>query len=214
MAPRMARLLDTLFPRRTARRRTGVRADWPGLDVPLHTDWAWRPAPWTTLADPAEVAHAASGAALGPDMKVFHDAGEGAVTLRQVSGRTAAFAVHVQTREFDGSFLSLVVDLPEAALRDIERRHVFRAAALLERDEGTELFARLNVRNGPNIEQIVREVAVPDAGPFAVEFDLAYTKMNARRVDAVWLDLIFEGCGNDTILMRDLVLSRRPRLDL
>jgi hypothetical protein len=47
-----------------------------------------------------------------------------------------------------------------------------------------------------------------------VEFDLAYTKMNEKRVDAVWLDLIFEGPEMNQVTIRDLTFSRYPRAEL
>jgi hypothetical protein len=47
-----------------------------------------------------------------------------------------------------------------------------------------------------------------------VEFDLAYTKLNEKRVDSMWLDLIFEGPQMNQVTLRDLTLSRRPRADV
>ena len=47
-----------------------------------------------------------------------------------------------------------------------------------------------------------------------VEFDLAYTKMNEKRVEKMWIDLIFEGPEMNQITFRDVTVSRRPRADL
>ncbi len=55
-----------------------------------------------------------------------------------------------------------------------------------------EIFARLNIKHGPNTEQIVRELPLSKDN-IVVEFDLAYTKLNENRVENIWLDLIFEG---------------------
>ena len=76
-----------------------------------------------------------------------------------------------------------------------------------------EIFARLNVKNGPNTEQIVRELPL-DGTDTMVEFDLAYTKLNEKRVDKLWLDLIFEGPQMNQVVLRDLTFSRRPRAEL
>ena len=76
-----------------------------------------------------------------------------------------------------------------------------------------EIFARLNIKHGPNVEQIVRELPL-NAAEVAVEFDLAYTKINEKRVEKIWVDLIFEGPEMNQIILRDVTLTRRPRADL
>ena len=114
---------------------------------------------------------------------------------------------------FDGSFLSLVLELPEDVVQGLTRRHLLRMDAVVEMEKPLEIFARLNVRHGPNTEQIVRELPLHDDDVF-VEFDLAYTKMNEKRVEKVWIDLIFEGPEMNEIVLRDLTFSRRPRAEL
>ena len=75
-----------------------------------------------------------------------------------------------------------------------------------------EIFARLNIKHGPNTEQIVRELPLHEED-IMVEFDLAYTKLNERRVERLWMDLIFEGPQMNQVILRDLTFSRRPRAD-
>ena len=75
-----------------------------------------------------------------------------------------------------------------------------------------EIFARLNLQHGPNTEQMVREMPVNDGRAIA-EFDLAYTSVNERRLEKVWLDLIFEGPQMNQVILRDLTFSRRQRAD-
>mgnify|MGYP006289767839 CR=1 FL=1 len=50
--------------------------------------------------------------------------------------------------------------------------------------------------------------------PQTVEFDLAYSRLNERRVERLWLDLIFERPAMNRIVLQDLAMSRRPRADL
>lgn len=76
-----------------------------------------------------------------------------------------------------------------------------------------EIFARLNVRHGPNTEQIVRELPLSD-DKIMVEFDHAYTKLNEKRVEAMWIDFIFEGPDMNQVTLRDLTFSRNPRAEL
>ena len=47
-----------------------------------------------------------------------------------------------------------------------------------------------------------------------VEFDLAYTKMNEKRIERMWVDLIFVGPEMNQIILRDVTFSRRPRAEL
>ena len=75
-----------------------------------------------------------------------------------------------------------------------------------------EIFGRLNVRHGPNVEQIVREFSGSN-GEFAIEFDLSATRIHEARVERAWLDLIFEGPEMNEIILRDVTLSRRPRAE-
>jgi hypothetical protein len=84
---------------------------------------------------------------------------------------------------------------------------------IVEMEKPIEIFARLNIRHGPNTEQIVRELPVhqPDV---MVEFDLAYSTINEKRVEKAWIDLIFEGPEMNEIILRDLTFSRRPRAQL
>ena len=78
-------------------------------------------------------------------------------------------------------------------------------------DEG--FYARLNVQHGPNVEQLVREVEFKGEEGKA-EFDLAYTRINDRRIEKAWLDLILESPEMTRIAIRDCVVLRAPRADI
>ena len=82
---------------------------------------------------------------------------------------------------FDGSFLSLVIDFPEASLSSLKRKHLIRLEPIIELEKPLEIFARLNIKHGPNTERVVRELPLNDTVPM-VEFDLAYTKLNEKHV--------------------------------
>jgi hypothetical protein len=114
---------------------------------------------------------------------------------------------------FDGSFLSLVLDLPEEVGRGLRQKHVFRMDMIVEMEKPLEIFARLNIKHGPNVEQIVRELPLNEE-EVMVEFDLAYSKMNEKRVERLWVDLIFEGPEMNQVILRDVTFSRRPRAEL
>ena len=139
------------------------------------------------------------------------------MTLRQLRNQREAdlapFGLRMDVFRFDGSFLSLVIDMPKEASDGLKRKHLLRMDTIVEMEKPLEIFARLNIRNGPNTEQIVRELPLHQS-EVMVEFDLAYTKLNEKRVEKMWLDLIFEGPEMNQVILRDLTFSRRPRADL
>ena len=47
-----------------------------------------------------------------------------------------------------------------------------------------------------------------------IEFDLAYSNLNEKRIERAWIDLIIEGPNMNQIVLRDLTFSRRPRAEL
>ncbi|MEM9552609.1 MAG: DUF6478 family protein, partial [Pseudomonadota bacterium] len=145
---------------------------------------------------------------------VFHDCKISELTLRQLRNARAEdlapYGLRMDVFKFDGSFLSLVVDLPEVALRGLTRSHLIRMGTIIELEKPLEIFARLNIKHGPNTEQIVRELDLQQP-EVAVEFDLAYTKMNEKRIERAWLDLIFEGPDMNQVILRDLTFARLPR---
>ena len=162
---------------------------------------------------------------IGEEATLFHDCRVSELTLRQVRNQgeadLAPFGLRLDVFRFDGSFLSLAIDLPESACEGLRRRHLMRLDLGLDLEKPLEVFARLNIRHGPNTEAILRELplhATPaDAGggrAVFVEFDLAYSKLNERRVEKMWLDLIFEGPEMNQITIRDLTLARIPRAEL
>jgi hypothetical protein len=106
-----------------------------------------------------------------------------------------------------------VIDLPQDAVQGLRLRHLIRLSCVIELEKPIEIFARLNVKHGPNIEQIVRELPLNDPGVM-VEFDLNYTRLNEKRAERMWIDIIFEGPQMNQIILRDLTLARRPRAEV
>lgn len=187
------------------------------MQKPLHTDWSWRPQLWRGPIFPPGIAAAETKATLGDEVTVFHDCQRSELTVRQIRNTReedlAPFGLRMDVFQFDGSFLSLAIELPREATSGLRRRHVFRMAALIETENPLEVFARLNVRHGPNNEQLVRELPMQN-DEIVVEFDLAYTKMNEKRVESAWVDLIFENPKMNQVILRDVTFSRRPRAEL
>ena len=187
------------------------------IQKPLHSDWAYRPELWRgPLAAPG-IAAAESRTEIGDEVRVFHDCKISELTVRQVRNShvddLAPFGLRLDVFRFDGSFLSLVIELPNSALQGLQRRHLVRMTVVVDMGQPLEIFARFNFKHGPNSEQLVRELEVVE-GRAVVEFDLAYSNLNEKRLERAWVDLIFEGPEMNQIVLRDVTFSRRPRAEV
>ena len=184
---------------------------------PSDCDWVWRPELWSGPLPGAGIAGVETTTMIGQEAKVFHDCPLNELTIRQLRNAReedqASFGLRLDDFRFDGSFLSIVLDLPPAAVNGLTKRHLIRLDPIVEMEKPLEIFARLNVKHGPNTDQIVRELPLHEDNRM-VEFDLAYTKMNEKRVERMWVDLIFERPEMNQVVLRDLTFSRRPRAEL
>ena len=184
---------------------------------PANADWSWRPELWRGPLPVPGMSSVQNKSSLGDEVTLFHDCASSELTLRQLRNQREAdlapYGLRMDVFRFDGSYLSLVVALPPGATDGLKRRHLIRMDTIVEMEKPLEIFARLNIKHGPNTEQIVRELPLHEE-EVMVEFDLAYTKLNERRIERAWLDLIFEGPEMNQVTIRDLTFSRRPRAEL
>lgn len=182
--------------------------------LPHGTDWSWRPELWRGPVAEKGVASAPTKSRLGNEITLHHDCRQSELSLRQIRNDRAEdlapFGLRMDVFAFDGSFLSLVVEMPAQGLKGLKKSHLIRLVMRVELEKPLEMFARLNVVNGPNTEQIVREFPV-EAEENMIEFDLAHTEINEKRIEKAWLDLIFEGPEMNQVIIRDLTLARCPR---
>ena len=187
------------------------------IQKPLHSDWAYRPELWRGPLSSPGIAAVETRAEIGDEVRIFHDCKISELTVRQVRNTLeedlAPFGLRMDVFGFDGSFLSLVIELPGEALEGLQRRHLVRMTAMVDMEQPLEIFARFNFKHGPNSEQIVRELEVVD-GRAEIEFDLSYTNLNEKRLERAWVDLIFEGPQMNQIVLRDVTFSRRPRAEV
>ena len=183
---------------------------------PHGTDWAWRPTLWRNPLAVPGLSSAQSNTRLGDEIVLFHDCKHSELTLRQVrnlrEADLAPFGLRMDVFNFDGSFLSLALDLPDGAVQGLNRSHLIRVDTIAELEKPLEIFVRLNIKHGPNTEQLVRELPLREDMVMA-EFDLAYSNINEKRVERAWIDLIFENPQMSQVTVRDLTLSRRPRAE-
>lgn len=184
---------------------------------PHNSDWAWRPEIWRGRLPKPGMSSVETKSMLGNEVTLFHDCTLSELTLRQIRNLReedlAPYGLRMDVFKFDGSFLSIVIDLPNEAVQGLKKSHLIGMNAIIEMEKPLEIFGRLNIRHGPNTEQIVRELPLNQQETM-VEFDLAYSKLNEKRVERAWIDVIFEGPEMNQVTLRDLTFSRRPRAAL
>ncbi|SES28474.1 hypothetical protein SAMN04490244_10963 [Tranquillimonas rosea] len=187
------------------------------IEAPIGADWVCRPAMWRgAIPVPGRTAVEAK-TPLGGQVTIFHDAGHPEVAVRHVRNRRAddlaPYGLRMEVFDFDGTFLSAVVDLPDEALAGLRRDSIVQLNVMAEAERPVGLTARLNVRHGPNTEQMVQPLG-EGTGSFVAEFDLAYTGLDDRRIEGMWIDLILDRPWMNQITLRDVTVSRRPRAPL
>lgn len=184
---------------------------------PHGTDWSWRPSLWREPLAVPGMSSVESKSKLGSEITLFHDCAHSELTLRQLRNRREAdlapYGLRMDVFNFDGSFLSLVLDLPNEAVDGLLKRHLVRMDTIVEMEKPLEIYLRLNIKHGPNTEQIVRELPL-QGDETMVEFDLAYSNLYEKRIERAWVDLIFENPQMSQIILRDLTFSRHPRAEL
>ncbi|WP_460272720.1 DUF6478 family protein [Celeribacter sp. ULVN23_4] len=187
------------------------------MQLPLYTDWSYRPELWRGPIPVKGASAVPTKTLIGTEATLYHDCQISELTYRQMRNTSeedlAPFGLRLEVFRYDGSFLSLTVEMPDEACQGLNKSHLVRLDYAVELEKDIEIFARLNVKHGPNMEQVVRELPLHNDEGF-VEFDLAYTKLNEKRVEKLWIDLIFEDPEMNQIVLRDLTCSRRPRADL
>lgn len=184
---------------------------------PSGTDWSIRPKPWRIRVPERGLAPAQPKAYFSDELRIFHDCPLNQITLRQIrNGRDddlAPFSVALDVLHFQGSYLSLVVEVPKDACAGLRKRHLIRLAATITMEQPTKIHARLNIKHGPNTEQI--QLTLPDdRAETMVEFDLAYGQLNEQRAEKMWIDLMIERPAMNRITFRDLTLARYPRAEI
>lgn len=184
---------------------------------PPGTRWSWRPPLWRGPISPKGAAGLQNGDVIGPGMKVFHDCAVSELTLLQIRNAReedlAAFGLQMDVLGFDGSFLSIVIDLPQDAADGLRKRDIIQMQTLIVTERRAKVFARLNIKCGPNTEQLVEELPLDDQNA-TVDFDLAFADIVENRIDGMWLDLIFEEPAMNQLRIRDVSFCRYPRADL
>ncbi|GFE49247.1 hypothetical protein So717_10000 [Roseobacter cerasinus] len=203
---------------RTRRDRLRVQdgaIDTDPMLTPPNTDWAWRPSVWQSPISVPVHDGVGRKTRLDPAVSAFHDAAGGRVSLRQqpTPDGPAAYGLVIDVTGFDGSFVSVVLDLPESATQELNSTHLVCLTANIGHQTPARMFVRLNIRHGPNTAQMVQEVTLEKTS-LAVEFDLTHAEINERRIENAWIDLISDVPDTTQIRLGDVYVMRRRRAEL
>lgn len=186
--------------------------------LPPRTDWVHRPALWSRIEPTATLAPVPSGHGLSGTVSFHHDCPLNQISIRQApvlrgkgDAAEAGQGQVLDVLDFSGSFASLAVAFPSEALAGFSNSVLIRADLHVEMEAQSEIYLRLNLRHGPNVEKITRkyEPAKP-----ATDFDIFHTDLDPEAVSEIWLDIILSAPRMNRFLVSDLVLSRRPRANV
>ncbi|HEY0276216.1 MAG TPA: DUF6478 family protein [Paenirhodobacter sp.] len=182
-------------------------------NLPWGCDWVWQPDPWCVPMVPQVIAAGVGRAEIAPGVALLHDGAMSDITLTQEHHNAGSGGMALAVGNFDGSFLSLVIDLSGAGLAGLRRNHLLRLATQIRSERPARIYIRLNLTYGGHTEYLVRQHDVLD-GDYLVDFDLAVTGMAEQRLEKAWVDVIFAEPQHNRVLLRDLVLLRHPRANI
>ncbi len=89
---------------------------------PHNTDWSWRPQLWRAPLTKSGLSSVQSKATMGDEVTIFHDCTLSELGIRQIrnleENHLAPYGLRLEVYRFDGSFLSLVLDLQDKPRRN------------------------------------------------------------------------------------------------
>ena len=110
---------------------------------------------------------------------------------------------------FAGSYISLMIELPETMLKGASKENLISLAMLVETQHPCEMYARLNMQNGPNTHELTQEVDL-SRKEINCEFDLFFSEFKPETTK-MWVDLILENPIMNEVTIRDCCIHRRIR---
>ena len=192
------------------------RIDTRLFNTSADTVWSWRPELWCDPIGKKGRVGVKSGLKLGQEVSIFHDCELQEISMRQVRNTRrddlAPFGFVMDIYNFEGTFFSVAIDFPDGVIANMSTRHIVLMETRIQSEKPLEIFGRLNVRHGPNVEHIVRPLFIDD-NMAMIEFDLGYLRLNQKRIGQVWLDLIFSEPAMNQIKISDISFHRRPRAE-
>lgn len=186
------------------------RIDVPvGFNLPPKTQWGYTPRLWNSSAHEIS-GNILTGTELAENVTLHHD---GTGSNFTIMPPTESVGLDFRFADFSGSFMSIAFGFPETAAKSIGRHDLLRISMTSSADENFQAYARLNLRHGPNNEQIIRMMDIGEGESFA-EFDIFYTEFEPSRASDAWIDLIINEPAGRKFVLSDVVILRRVRASL
>ena len=174
------------------------------------------PAVWRIPLAPGECRSAANGSAIGAGVNLYFDGSETLVSWRQkvIAERqeVPGYALVVESGDFDGSYISVAIEVPNRLLRTVTRNSIVRLEMKFRSDRPIDGKFRLNLRRGPNIFAIWQPFD-SNVGGQQIDFDLADSGTDPTKTEAMWLDLVVSVSRAPQIELADVRISHRFRAE-
>ncbi|WP_208349956.1 DUF6478 family protein [Pseudaestuariivita rosea] len=182
-----------------------------------NSDWIWRPELWRGPIPGVDQVGVVSGTNLGDHLHLYHDCKAPEIITRQLRNHDgqghAPFGLRLDIFQMTGDYLSLVVQLPKVLADQFNKDNIIRLDLSGKYERTLPVLLRLNIRHGPNTEQVSQYYDASSA-TVSAEFDVSHLKINHHRVEAMWVDIIFTDPSLNEITIYDLVFTRHPRAEL
>lgn len=151
-----------------------------------------------------------SGTELAPGLKLFHDAERAAFSWRQrpIAGG-GHYGLSFTVYEFDGAFLSLVVEVPDDDLPIIAAHRTLQLSFSVAATRPLTLYARLNFQRDADHTALHDAMIVRD-GSYTACFEQLTDEAELRVGTSVWADLIFAKPAMVEFEISDLALYPAP----
>lgn len=132
------------------------------------------------------------------------------VGFRQTPNTNGGHSAILDIHHLSGSYLSLAIGLGAQVAKTIGKDSLVRIRLECHSEQNIETLLRLNLRSGPNTEQVIRHFTPGQD----IEFDLFYVEFEPERMNDAWIDLMFPPHGMNRIELSDMIISKHPRADI
>lgn len=161
---------------------------------PYNGQAVWRHSAFRYLLRNHGIVAPISGACIWSGCRAVHDCSLKEITVRQIeradNSSSSLYAISVETYHVNGSFFSVVFDLPIEVLRHARDTGSVSAYILLDTSVKSSSFLRMNVRaNGKNI-RITRDIL--SCGYSESLFELSECVSDLRDIEAVSIEVVME----------------------
>lgn len=153
---------------------------------------------------------AASGSKICPRMSLHHDAKNLAMTWYRVASHTPFPSLRMTCYRFDGSFVSLALEIPIKQSRMARPGHELAVSFGARASRPIALNTRLNL----SVDDVIHSQAshrILHSARHEVVFQLNHLDLRAETTGAAWCDLMLRSPEMVEVDLYDVVLTLRDR---